>query len=59
LSQWDARIVMHFRHYPLSEEYCDAIKTMLEDTQKKGWSAVTKQAAKGKNEVKMDYKPCP
>lgn len=58
LERWDGRIVMHFRHFPLSETYCEAIKTTLEDVQKRGWSVLQKQAAKGVDEVTMDYRPC-
>jgi hypothetical protein len=58
LALWDARIVMHFRHYPVSDEYCAGIKDMLDETLKRGWGAFTKQAAKARDEVRMDYRPC-
>jgi hypothetical protein len=58
LQVWNARIVFHYRYYPLSETYCASIKKTLEDMQKGGWSVLTRQAGKATDEVRMDYKPC-
>ncbi|HXP97276.1 MAG TPA: hypothetical protein VN809_11225 [Telmatospirillum sp.] len=58
LDMWNGRIVLHFRHYPLSEVYCAGIKDMLDNTLKKGWGVVARSAAKGVDEVKMDYRLC-
>ncbi len=58
LQMWNGRIVMHFRHYPLSETYCAGIKDVLQKMQKGGWRAFTGLAAKAKDQVKMDYRPC-
>jgi len=58
LAMWDGRIVTTFRHYPLSDDYCDAMKETLESVQKKGWSVIDVLARKGRVEVEMDYRPC-
>jgi hypothetical protein len=58
VDMWNGRIVLHFRHYPLSEVYCAGIKDMLEQTLKKGWGVLQRSAAKGAGEVEMDYRPC-
>lgn len=58
LERWNGRIVMHFRHYPLSDIYCGSIKTMLEQIRKRGWGVLQKQATKAQDEVTMDYRPC-
>jgi hypothetical protein len=58
LDMWNGRIVLHFRHYPLSEVYCAGVKDMLDNTLKKGWGVVARSAAKGVDEVKMDYRLC-
>jgi hypothetical protein len=58
LSEWDARIVTHYRQMPLSPIYCRDVKKLLTEVQKKGWSALLKQAAKGSDQVKMVYKSC-
>ena len=58
MDMWNGRIVMHFRHYPLSAVYCAEIKDMLVQTQKRGWRVIQTEAAKGRDEVKMDYRPC-
>jgi hypothetical protein len=59
LELWDGRIVMHFRHYPLSEIYCSEIKDVLGEAKTRGWAAIRAHASKSKEEVKMDYRPCP
>lgn len=58
LEMWNARIVYHFRNYPLSEVYCAGITDMLQQVQKKGWGALLRNASKGADEVKMDYRLC-
>ena len=58
LQLWDGRTVMFFRHYPLSDDYCDAIKETLQDVQKKGWNVVNGRAGKGRIPVEMDYRAC-
>ncbi len=58
LEMWNGRIVMHFRHYPLSEVYCGSIKDMMQKTLGKGWGVLQKNAVKGADEVKMDYRLC-
>jgi hypothetical protein len=55
---WNGRIVMHFRHFPLSAVYCAEIKDMLEQAQKRGWGVIRSGAAKARDAVKMDYRPC-
>jgi hypothetical protein len=55
---WNGRVVMYFRHYPLSTVYCQAIKQQLQSVQKKGWAAIAKLAKAGTDEVEMDYRPC-
>lgn len=59
LSVWDGRIVHHFRFRSLSKELCTDIADMLKDIDTRGWSAFTKQAAKLRNEVRIDYRICP
>ncbi len=58
LTQWNARIVFYFRHYPLSAGYCGAVKKMLTDMQSKGWPMFVKQAHFARDEVRMIYEPC-
>lgn len=58
LDQWNGRIVMHFRQYPLSALYCRGIKDELQQFQRRGWKYFTNQAAKAKEAVHMDYNPC-
>ncbi|PKU22882.1 hypothetical protein [Telmatospirillum siberiense] len=58
LEAWNGRIVFYFRNYPLSEVYCSGIKDMLEQVQKKGWAIVMRNATKGADEVRMDYRLC-
>ena len=58
LSQWNARIVIYYRHYPLSQVYCDQLKKTLTDVTKKPWGAFVKQAAIAHNDVRMTYTPC-
>jgi len=58
LTQWDGRMVMYFRHYPLSDDYCDSIKELLQEVQKKGWSVVDSRAGKDRIPVEMDYRSC-
>lgn len=58
LEMWNGRIVMHFRHYPLSDVYCTSIKDMMQQTLTKGFGSLKKNAAKGADEVKMDYRLC-
>ena len=58
LARWNARTVFHFRYFPLSEVYCANLKKTLQQMQKKGWGAVSNLAAKGTDEVEMDYRPC-
>lgn len=56
---WDGRTVLHFRNYPLSAAYCTEIKNSLQAMLKSGWGAFVKQAQRAKDEVEMDYRPCP
>ncbi len=58
LGMWNGRIVMYFRNYPLSNLYCRDIRAMLLEMQKRGWGYFTVQAAKARDVVKMDYRPC-
>jgi hypothetical protein len=58
LGQWNGRIVMMYRNYPLSPELCDEIKTSLEGMLSKGWNSFARQAVKSKDDVKMDYRVC-
>jgi hypothetical protein len=58
LSEWDGRIVIYFRNYPLSDLYCGQIKSMMAAIQKGGWPAFTKQAGRSGDVVKMNYNPC-
>lgn len=58
LQMWDARTVMHYRHYPVSQLYCEDIRDTLQDVRKSGWSIIPRQAAKGRDAVEMDYRPC-
>jgi hypothetical protein len=58
LEMWNGRIVLHYRNYPLSDVYCAGVKDMLDNALKKGWGAVTRSAARGADEVKMDYRYC-
>lgn len=58
LQVWDGRIVMHYRHLPLTVAQCEGGKKMLEDAQKRGWKALKTQAEKSRNEVFMDYRIC-
>lgn len=58
LEAWNGRTVFYFRNYPLSEVYCAGIKDMLEQVQKKGWGVIQRNAAKGADAVKMDYRLC-
>jgi hypothetical protein len=59
LETWDARIVYHYRHHPLSTIYCDRIEYDLNLFLNKGWSLFLKQAQTGKDEVEMDFNICP
>ncbi len=59
LAQWDGRTVFFYRYHPLSDVYCNSIGKLLDDINKKGWGYLTQQAAKGGDEVKMDYRQCP
>jgi hypothetical protein len=59
LQVWDGRIVFHYRHYPLSATYCANLKDMMEKMLRVGWAVFARQAATARDEVKMDYKPCP
>lgn len=56
---WNGRIVMYYRNYPASQLYCANIRQMLDKFNKKGWAQFAKQAAKARDEVKLDYKTCP
>jgi hypothetical protein len=58
IGSWDGRVVMHFRHYPLTEGYCQDVKRLLKDVQTKGWGVFVKQSVKSKGEVLLDYKVC-
>lgn len=58
LQLWDGRTVMAFRHYPLSDDYCDDIKQTLQDMQKKGWTVLDTRAGKERIPVEMDYRSC-
>ncbi|MTJ80885.1 MAG: hypothetical protein F8N37_07705 [Telmatospirillum sp.] len=58
LEMWNGRIVMYYRHYPVSEVYCGEIKSQMEKVMKSGWSAVTKAAKASGDAVRMDYRPC-
>ncbi len=59
LERWDGRIVMHFRHYPVTHVYCRGILDQLKAVQRGGWNVVVKQAEVAPDEVRMDYRPCP
>ncbi|MDR3435401.1 hypothetical protein [Telmatospirillum sp.] len=59
LEMWNGRIVMYFRHHPLSEVYCSEVKTQLEQTLKSGWGVIARVAKTSVDEVRMDYRACP
>jgi hypothetical protein len=54
----NGRLVNAYRSLSPTALFCDDLKTVLQDVQKHGWSAVTKRAAKGRAEVELDYDPC-
>ena len=58
LTMWDARTVMYFRHFPLSDDYCDSLKETLQEVQKKGWNLLATRAGKDRIPVEMDYRSC-
>lgn len=58
MSYWDGRLVMHFRHLPLTQADCQDTAKTLKMVRKKGFNAFRSQADKVKNEVRMDYKAC-
>ena len=58
LTQWNARIVFYYRHYPLSPVYCDGIKADLEAIPKKGWANFVKRSVIAHDDIRMTYKPC-
>jgi hypothetical protein len=58
LSQWNARIVFYYRHYPLSPVYCGGIKSDLEAIPKKSWNAFVKRAVIARDDIRMTYQPC-
>lgn len=58
LTHWNGRIVMHFRHRPLTAPYCQNLAANLKELRDKGWPAFIKQAKLEAGEIKMDYKIC-
>ena len=58
ISQWDGRIVMHFRSFPLGDVYCTEMKKLLTDMKKKGWAGFTKRASVAPDDVKFMFKSC-
>ena len=59
LEMWDARIVFRFRYHPVSEPFCRSVEQTMKDIQTRGWSVFAKQAALSRDEVRMDFRPCP
>lgn len=58
MNYWDGRLVMHYRHAPLTRADCQDTAKMLKTVTKRGFNAFRSQADKAKNEVRMDYKTC-
>ena len=59
LEMWNARIVFRFRYHPVSEPFCRSVEQTMKDIQTRGWSVFAKQAALSRDEVRMDFRPCP
>ncbi len=54
----DGRLVTYARNVPRTIGYCENIDDLLNDLDKKGYAAFTKQAKVVHNEVIEDYKVC-
>jgi hypothetical protein len=59
LDRWNARTVMFYRNYPVSEVYCAEVKGQMEHLLKAGWSVATKASKVAADAVRMDYRICP
>ena len=59
MKYWDDRLVVFFRHYPLTEPYCQGISKLFDPLERSGWNAFVKQAAAARDEIMLwDYKLC-
>lgn len=55
----DDRLVVFFRHYPLTEPYCLGISRLFDPLERGGWQAFVKQAATVRDEIRLwSYKSC-
>ncbi len=55
----DDRLVVFFRHYPLTAPYCEGVGTLMTAVTNGGWKIFSKQAATARTEIMLwDYKLC-
>ena len=55
---YDGRLVTAQRNLPLTEDYCEIVKGLLEDNKAKGWGSFTRQAKWLQGEVTLDFRLC-
>lgn len=55
---WNGRLVMEARHSATSPSFCDDVKVVLDEINRRGMRALKTQAEKARNLVLRDYKNC-
>jgi hypothetical protein len=55
---YDGRLVTAQRNYPLSQTFCDSVKTLLDANAARGWATFARQAKSLQDEVVLDFKLC-
>jgi len=55
---FDGRLVTSHRNFPLTQPFCENVKTLLEENAAKGFGGFTKQSKTAHDLVVLDFKTC-
>lgn len=58
VTTFDARLVTYDRYFYNTPEFCDDIKSQLDDNKKSGWGSFAKQSKTLKDASALDIRPC-
>jgi len=58
VTTFDARMVTFDRNLPYTDAFCQDVRDLLDDNQKKGWGSFVKQSKIVRDESTLDFKPC-